>query len=69
MRIVLNGEPREVAAPRPEAVLDAVLEELGYGGATVATAVNGAFVPAVARGSTRLGEGDRLEVLTPRQGG
>jgi len=65
MRIVLNGEPREVRSPR---LLDA-LDELGFGGATVATAVNGSFVPAPARAATELVEGDRLEVLAPRQGG
>jgi sulfur carrier protein len=65
MKIVLNGEPREVRAP----ALDAALDELGFGGATVATAVNGSFVPAPARAATVLAEGDRLEVLAPRQGG
>ncbi len=65
MKIVLNGEPREVGA----GVLAEALAELGFGGETVATAVNGAFVPAGARGATRLAEGDRLEVLAPRQGG
>jgi sulfur carrier protein len=65
MRIVLNGEPREVRAP----ALDAALDELGFGGATVATADNGRFVPAPARAATVLAEGDRLEVLAPRQGG
>jgi sulfur carrier protein len=65
MRIVLNGEPREVRSPR----LAGALDELGFGGATVATAVNGSFVPAPSRGATELTEGDRLEVLAPRQGG
>lgn len=65
MRIELNGEARDVR----EARLDAVLVEIGYGGATVATAVNGAFVPTTARGARMLAEGDRLEVLAPRQGG
>ena len=45
------------------------LDELGFGGATVATAVNGSFVPAPSRAATELAEGDRLEVLAPRQGG
>ncbi len=64
MRIILNGEPREVAGD----TLAAVLDELGYGGATVATAVNGGFVPAGGR-ARRVVEGDRVEVLAPRQGG
>jgi len=65
MRIVLNGKPREVAAAR----LDGVLEELGYRGARVATAVNGAFVARGLRRETALAEGDRVEVIAPMQGG
>jgi sulfur carrier protein len=65
MRIVLNGEAREVRAAR----LDAALEELGYRETAVATAVNGDFVPAGLRAARRLGDGDRLEVVAPRQGG
>jgi len=42
---------------------------LGYGGAVVATAVNGEFVPTAARQTARLAEGDRVEVLAPMQGG
>lgn len=65
MRILVNGNSREVRAPD----LAGALEELGYGGAVVATAVNGEFVPATARPAARLAEGDRLEVLAPMQGG
>lgn len=65
MNIIVNGEPRQVAAGD----LAAVLAELGYGGARMATAVNGAFVPAGARAGQALAEGDRVEVLAPRQGG
>jgi sulfur carrier protein len=65
MQIVLNGKPREVAGRR----LDGVLEELGYQGAKVATAVNGRFVARGLRGETALGEGDRVEVIAPMQGG
>jgi len=45
------------------------LEELGYGGSTVATALNGEFVPANLRAAAALAEDDRLEVLAPMQGG
>lgn len=65
MNIVLNGAPCEVSA----AVLDDVLVEVGLGGATVATALNGMFVAAPARPRTVLSDGDRLEVLAPMQGG
>ena len=65
MKIMVNGEPREIAAT----TLDAALAELGYGDARVATAVNESFVPVVARTGRPLADGDRLEVLAPRQGG
>lgn len=65
MKIVLNGEPTEVRAAR----LTDLLEELGYDGAAVATAVNERFVPAARRETVALSDGDRLEVLAPRQGG
>ena len=39
------------------------------GEAKVATALNGEFVPARARAATPLKEGDRIEIVAPRQGG
>ena len=65
MRILVNGAWRETVS----AELWAVLEELGYGGGIVTTAVNGEFVAATARRGTPLRDGDRLEVLAPMQGG
>jgi len=65
MRILVNGAWRETLA----AELSTVLEELGYGEAVVATAVNGEFVAAGVRPGIRLAEGDRVEVLAPMQGG
>jgi sulfur carrier protein len=65
MRILVNGASREIGA----ADLLAALDELGYGGAVIATAVNGEFVPAADRPASRLVEGDRIEVLAPMQGG
>jgi sulfur carrier protein len=65
MRLMVNGEPREVEAE----TLEAALVELGYGGAVVATALNGDMVPKAARPATRLAEGDRVEVLAPLYGG
>lgn len=63
--IVVNGEPRDTAA----ASLAALLAELELAGARVATALNGDFVPEAARPSTPLSEGDKVEVVSPRQGG
>ncbi|GAB5429910.1 MAG: sulfur carrier protein ThiS [Devosia indica] len=65
MRILLNGTERHVAASH----LDEALEALGYKGATIATAVNGRFVPAARRATMQLNDGDSLEVLAPMQGG
>ena len=65
MKILVNGAWRDTLTHE----LAAVLEELGYGGGVVTTAVNGEFVAAAARPRTLLAEGDRLEVLAPMQGG
>ena len=65
MKIIVNGQSLDVTAT----LLDAALAELGYGEARVATALNGEFVPAHARCSTCLDDGDRLEILAPMQGG
>ncbi len=65
MNIQVNGEWRQIGAQD----LAGALEEIGLGGTVVATAVNGEFVPASSRAAARLAEGDRLEVLSPMQGG
>jgi sulfur carrier protein len=65
MRIVVNGRPLETERPD----LAGLLEELGYGGALVATALNAAFVPAPLRAGRALAEGDEIEVVAPMQGG
>ncbi len=63
--ITINGEPRDVSA----ATLKAALDELGYGAAKVATAINGAFVPAGQRADAAISDGDKLEVVSARVGG
>jgi sulfur carrier protein len=65
MTLIVNGERREVAA----ATLFEALQALDYGEAKVATALNGEFVPARARGATLIKDGDRIEIVAPRQGG
>ena len=65
MRILVNGVWRDTAASE----LAATLEELGYAGRIIATAVNGEFVAAELRARTELADGDRVEVLAPLQGG
>jgi sulfur carrier protein len=65
MRLVVNGAEQDVAAE----TLAAALEALDYGETLVATALNGDFVPARKRAETSLSEGDRIESVSPRQGG
>ncbi|MEO5615204.1 MAG: sulfur carrier protein ThiS [Cypionkella sp.] len=65
MRIELNGSQCDVSTT----TLAEALTELGYGGVTLATALNGAFIATTARTTTPLHDGDRVEVLAPMQGG
>ena len=65
MRLDVNGEGLTVAA----ANLAALLDELGYGRALVATAVNQEFVAGEDRGETLLRDGDRIEIIAPMKGG
>jgi sulfur carrier protein len=65
MRLVVNGESQDL----PAATLADALQSLNFAEAKVATALNGEFVPARARQATTLKDGDRIEILAPRQGG
>ena len=64
-KIILNGNDAVVESDR----LDQILDELGYAGAVVATALNEDFVPRDKRPETMVQDGDRLEVVAPLQGG
>jgi sulfur carrier protein len=68
MRIVLNGEPRELSA---DATVDDAVEAAGApasrGG--LAVAVDGEVVPRAEWRTTKLVEGQRVEVLAAVQGG
>ena len=66
MKIIVNGDAHDVPSA---ASLARALEQLGFGGAVVATALNGEFVASAAREGITLSEGDRIEVLAPMQGG
>lgn len=63
--LIVNGEPTAVTA----ATVAELLTALGYGDRKVATALNGEFVPERARAETRIAAGDRVEIVSPRQGG
>jgi sulfur carrier protein len=64
-RIRLNGERVETQA---RTLAELVARE-GHAETSVATAVNGDFVPRQERAATLLAEGDKVEIVAPRQGG
>jgi sulfur carrier protein len=66
MQITVNGEARSVAA---SATLADLLAELGQQPQSLATAVNGDFVPRSARASVQLHEGDAVFTFQPITGG
>jgi sulfur carrier protein len=65
MRVTVNGEQKDVAARR----VDALLGELEFEGTHFAIAVNHDVVPRTRWSETAIAEGDTVEILTPRQGG
>ncbi len=65
MRVIVNGEQREIASSR----VDALLSELEYEGTHFAIALNFDVVPKSRWAETALQAGDEIEIITPRQGG
>ena len=65
MNIQLNGKPQATSA----STLEQLLVEAGFASKTIATAVNGSFVPQTLRAQHELADGDQIEVLAPMQGG
>ena len=65
MRVIVNGEAREIASTR----VDALLGELDYEGTHFAIAVNYDVLPKSRWAETQLKHGDEIEIITPRQGG
>jgi sulfur carrier protein len=65
MKIIVNGEALEIGAP----TLAALLDDLSKGEAKVAISVNEVFVPKHQRADHALQDGDRVEIVAPRQGG
>jgi len=63
--ITVNGS----ALASVSETLAALVSEQGFEGVKVATAVNGDFVAERQRASTALSDGDRVEILSVRQGG
>ena len=65
MRVIVNGETREIASAR----VDALLGELDYEGTHFAIALNFDVLPKSRWAQTPLRHGDAIEIITPRQGG
>ena len=65
MRLIINGEAQIVTAT----TLSQLLADLDYEGEWLATAVNGELIHREERDDHALVENDRIEILTPMQGG
>jgi sulfur carrier protein len=65
MRVIVNGEAREITASR----VDALLSELEYEGTHFAIALNYDVLPKSQWAETPIKSGDEIEIITPRQGG
>ncbi len=65
MKVVVNGKAIVTVAR----VLSELVAEQTLTDAKVATAVNGNFVAQASRAATLLQPGDRIEIVSPRQGG
>lgn len=63
--VIVNGRGVKTFA----ATLDALVAEQEFSGRRVATALNGEFIPESRRATTRLKAGDKIEIVSPRQGG
>jgi sulfur carrier protein len=65
MVVTVNGEHRDVAAT----TIPALLEELEYEGEFLVVAVNHDVVQRRRWEDIEIKAGDRIEIVTPRQGG
>ncbi|NTG48311.1 sulfur carrier protein ThiS [Agrobacterium rhizogenes] len=65
MRLIVNGEPQTITVT----TLSELLVTLDYEGDWLATAVNGELVHREDRADHTLNDNDRIEILTPMQGG
>lgn len=65
MVVTVNGKRIETSAQN----LAELIAEQDLSDQKIATALNGQFVAANARVSARLKDGDKIEIVSPRQGG
>jgi len=66
MIIEVNGEKKEL---KNLSVLAEAIKYWGYEGIAIAIAHNDEFVPRSRYAAIRLEDGDRLEIVSPMQGG
>ena len=69
LRLRVNGQERELAAPDAGASVLDLLASLDQHPKTVAVEVNRELVPRARFGDTRLTDGDRVEIVRFVQGG
>lgn len=65
MNVVINGTPEDIS----ERTLAELCQRYEAEPTTIATAVNGDFINVNDRAALSLQEGDKIEILSPRQGG
>ncbi|RCL01838.1 MAG: sulfur carrier protein [Candidatus Tokpelaia sp. JSC188] len=65
MHVYVNGREQEIRA----CFLAELLTELGFQGDWLAIAINDEVITAVERESYKICESDRIEILSPMQGG
>jgi len=65
LKVFVNGEATVTSAD----TLAELVAQFGFAETGVATALNGDFVPRGARQTTRLVGDDKVEIVSPRQGG
>lgn len=66
MMITLNGKQHRIEVAMS---IDALLAHAGYGGKTVAVAVNDSFVARESYSDYLIQDNDRVEIVAPMQGG
>ncbi len=66
MQIILNGEPREIAA---DTTLEQLVEQLGLAGQRYAIEIDEELIPRSRQHARPLREGERIEIVQAIGGG
>ena len=69
MKLKINGEIKTINEPNEELLLEALLENLGYKPQLVVVELNGEIINPKVWVSTKIKNGDSLEVVTIVGGG